>query len=490
MKKTNRLLAILLAVMMIAALAVPAMAADETHTITISGAVNGETYTAYKILDATYADADDVLGDDSAVAYYYSGAASDELYTILVGAGFEFNGFVDGKAYLKVVDAAGDPITYTDAQAANLANALNAAMTRETNPLTLTAAGEATASGGTATITVNAKGYYFVDTSLGSICAIDTAGTVDIYEKNSAPSITKEVQEDTTGAWYTATAADGLTVGVATAAVGQEITFRLTVNTGTNANSARTANGVDADYVIVDTLPAELWALGQFSVSPSTIHVNPVTDNAAHTITMVLDADEVAALGQNANIVITYTTKFVPGVAANREYTNTATLTYKEQISSASASVKTYEFSILKTDENDRALEGVTFTVQRADGWYLQASGGIAWAATAPATPLTTDANGKIVITGIDDEAYTVTELETLPGYNALDEAITVTVDIEGVATGDGVSDNVLTVVNYSGTVLPSTGGHGVVYFYIIGGVLVVAAAVLLVVRKRVSRES
>ena len=484
MKKTNRLLAILLAVMMIAALAIPAMAADETHTITISGAVDGETYTAYKLLGATYNDADDVLGEDSAVAYYYEGTATDPLYLILANY-FEFEGFVDGKAYVKVMDGS-TKIDYSSVDVAALAAEIMAA-----DPSVLpAAAGSDTASGGTATITVSGKGYYFVDTSLGSICAIDTAGTVDIYEKNSAPSITKEVQEDTTGAWYTATASDGLTVGVATAAVGQEITFRLTVNTGTNANSVRTANGVDADYVIVDTLPAELWALGQFSVSPSTIHVNPVTDNAAHTITMVLDADEVAALGQNANIVITYTTKFVPGVEANREYTNTATLTYKEQISSASASVKTYEFSILKTDENDRALEGVTFTVQRADGWYLQASGGIAWAATAPATPLTTDANGKIVITGIDDEAYTVTELETLPGYNALDEAITVTVDIEGVATGNGVSDNVLTVVNYSGTVLPSTGGHGVVYFYIIGGVLVVAAAVLLVVRKRVSRES
>ena len=490
MKKTNRLLAILLAVMMIAALAVPAMAADETHTITISGAVNGETYTAYKILDATYADADDVLGDDSAVAYYYSGAATDELYTILVGAGFEFNGFVDGKAYLKVVDAAGDPITYTDAQAAALATALNAAMTRETDPLTLTAAGEATASGGTATITVNAKGYYFVDTSLGSICAIDTAGTVSIYEKNSAPSITKEVQEDTTGAWYTATAADGLTVGVATAAVGQEITFRLTVNTGTNANSARTANGVDADYVIVDTLPAELWAPGQFSVSPESIHVNPVVDDTAHTITITLKHDEVAALGQDADIVITYVTKLNPDAEANTEYTNSVTLTYKAQTSTSSASVKTFEFSILKTDENDRPLAGVTFTVQRADGKYLQADGGIMWRDDPPATPLTTDSEGKIVVFGIDDEVYTVNELETLPGYNALDKAITVTVGIDGTATGDGVADNVLTVVNYSGTVLPSTGGHGVVYFYIIGGVLVVAAAVLLVVRKRVSRES
>lgn len=37
-------------------------AATETHAITIGGALDGETYTAYKLMDATYDKEDDVLG--------------------------------------------------------------------------------------------------------------------------------------------------------------------------------------------------------------------------------------------------------------------------------------------------------------------------------------------------------------------------------------------------------------------------------------------
>ena len=46
-----------------------------------------------------------------------------------------------------------------------------------------------------------------------------------------------------------------------------------------------------------------------------------------------------------------------------------------------------------------------------------------------------------------------------------------------------------ITIVNHSGTQLPSTGGIGTTLFYIIGGVLALGALVLLVTRKRMSRE-
>lgn len=56
MKKTfKKLMAALLAVALLCAMAVPAFAAEDTATgsgtITIDKAINGETYTAYKIFD-------------------------------------------------------------------------------------------------------------------------------------------------------------------------------------------------------------------------------------------------------------------------------------------------------------------------------------------------------------------------------------------------------------------------------------------------------
>ena len=41
------------------------------------------------------------------------------------------------------------------------------------------------------------------------------------------------------------------------------------------------------------------------------------------------------------------------------------------------------------------------------------------------------------------------------------------------------------TVVNKSGSELPSTGGIGTTIFYVLGGVLVIGAAVLLITKKR-----
>ena len=47
-----------------------------------------------------------------------------------------------------------------------------------------------------------------------------------------------------------------------------------------------------------------------------------------------------------------------------------------------------------------------------------------------------------------------------------------------------------ITVDNYSGVELPSTGGIGTRIFYIGGGVLVLAAVVLLITKKRMNNRA
>ena len=46
------------------------------------------------------------------------------------------------------------------------------------------------------------------------------------------------------------------------------------------------------------------------------------------------------------------------------------------------------------------------------------------------------------------------------------------------------------TVVNKSGSKLPSTGGIGTTIFYVVGGILVVGAAVVLTTRKRMEKNA
>ena len=487
MKKMKIIFALLIALVMVFGMSTMVSAAEPG--ITIDNAKDGETYTAYKLLSATYTG---TLGDDTAIAYYYSGAATDALYGLLTGAGLQFQSFVDGKAYLKVVDGEGNPITYTEAQIKTLAQSINTALTADPPTVSLTEAGHAVASSGTATISVADKGFYFVDTTLGSVCSIDTAGAATIHEKNAAPSLTKEVKEDTNSNWYTGTAATGLTVGVATAALDDTVNYRMTVNTGTN--SYATVNGVDANYVIVDTLPEGMaYVAGSAATTTTGVTVNTtnaVWDATARTLTITLADSEVAALGQNADIVITYNATFTDAAVANTEYTNTAVLTYKKQTSTSTAKVKSYEFKINKVNEDEEALEGVVFTVSRAaDGKYLNADGEWVTVATGAKAPeLTTDKDGNIVVTGIDDDTYTVTEISTLDGYNMVDAPATVVVGLDGTATGDGVNNNTLTVVNYSGTTLPSTGGMGTTVFYIIGGILIVGAGIVLVARRRMKK--
>ena len=119
--------------------------------------------------------------------------------------------------------------------------------------------------------------------------------------------------------------------------------------------------------------------------------------------------------------------------------------------------------------------------------------------------------DGTLTFEGLAQGTYTITELKSPAGYNLLDKSITVTIGFsapEGTSThctwayawklgdevmkdenGAKIAVNSISVVNQSGTELPSTGGIGTTIFYAVGGVLVLAAVVLLVTKKRMGAE-
>lgn len=210
----------------------------------------------------------------------------------------------------------------------------------------------------------------------------------------------------------------------------------------------------------------------------------------------------------------------------------------------------TTELTILKTDEDNKFLPGVEFTLtgngvnivlvteetftEAADGEYWKLKDGT-YTTTAPTVADdesdntadyesvdtkytkttsvvakgngqteaevvgTVQADGTVTFKGLGAGEYTITETKTLPGYNTIEpiqfkltfnaETKTFISDNKNVTVG---TDNMLdtSIVNQKGSLLPSTGGIGTTIFYIIGGILVVGAAILLITKKRMSSEA
>ena len=113
--------------------------------------------------------------------------------------------------------------------------------------------------------------------------------------------------------------------------------------------------------------------------------------------------------------------------------------------------------------------------------------------------------DGKLTFSGLTSGTYTLVETTVPAGFNkAADITFTISFNVDKTNPTNPVgkftcgkddpitldaTNNVFstTVVNQSGSVLPSTGGIGTTIFYVVGGVLVLAAIILLVTKKRMS---
>ena len=177
--------------------------------------------------------------------------------------------------------------------------------------------------------------------------------------------------------------------------------------------------------------------------------------------------------------------------------------------------VYTYGVDILKQfSDNGGNLRNVKFTLhndtddcyiiaEQKDGVYY--TKGFA-AKKADATTFVPNSSGHIVVKGLEDDAYSLTEIATDKGYVLLKEAVKIiiktaessqcekcgaklltasaTVNGKDATMTDGNAIVPLTVVNNPGFDLPKTGGRGV-WMYTVGGVLLLSAAAFIVIRSR-----
>ncbi len=177
--------------------------------------------------------------------------------------------------------------------------------------------------------------------------------------------------------------------------------------------------------------------------------------------------------------------------------------------------VYTYGIDVLKQfGDNGGNLRNVKFRLHNdtddvfviadlKDGVYY--AKGFA-AKKADATTFIPNSSGHIVVKGLEDDAYSLTEIATDKGYVLLKDAVKImittkesgicekcgtklltasaAVNGKDVTMTDGNAIVPLTVVNNPGFDLPKTGGYGT-WMFTVGGVALLGAAAFIVIRSR-----
>ena len=475
MKRTKKLFSLALAFIMAMALMTPAFAAQQGEltggSITINDAVPGQIYKAYQILylESYNKDAD-------AYAYKANSAWETWLRTQTTYVSFDAQGYV---TWVEGADAAAF---------AKLAQVEAAKMTADAT---------ATAESTTVTFSNLTLGYYLVDTTLGTLCSLDTTNPdVVMQEKNEVPVNVKTVEEDSTSLYGEKNDAD----------IGQTVNFKSTI----------TAQAGAENYVFHDKMSAGLTYTGVTGITLNGTAVDasyytvtaPAADGDTFDVTFTQAFCD--TLEANDKIVISYTaTLNENAVIAGDGNPNTSKVSYGDSSNTKytpDSQTKTYTwdvdvFKYTMVDKTETALAGATFTLSKnADGSNpiaLVSEGNNVYRVaktgeTGTVTEITTDATGKFTIKGLDADTYYLTETKAPDGYNKLADPITIVIGENGVVNGtteapQGVDE--VKVLNNTGAELPSTGGMGTTIFYVLGGVLMAGAAILLVTKKKMSNE-
>ena len=181
--------------------------------------------------------------------------------------------------------------------------------------------------------------------------------------------------------------------------------------------------------------------------------------------------------------------------------------------------VYTYGINVLKQfSDNGGKVQNVKFLLHNdTDDCYIIADlkDGVYYAKgfaakKADATTFVPNVQGHVVVKGLEDDTYSLTETATDKGYILLKEAVKIviitkengaceqcgaklltaagTVNGKAGSMTDGNAIVPLTVVNNPGFDLPKTGGYGV-WMYTVGGVLLLGAAAFIVIRSRKHKD-
>lgn len=492
MKHMKRFVALFAALALVLAMAAPAFAdegitpATATGSITINNTVNGTKYEVYRIFDLESYDK-----DAGKYSYKLSAKWKDAEFASFAGAAEYFtinaNDYVEWK---------------TDKQSDGAGFAELAKRFLNAHP-GLTNDGEAIATSGTAKVDNLTLGYYLINTSLGSLCALNTTDPdATLNEKNGVPDVDKKIIEngnptsennakigDKVNYQTTVTAKRGNTNYV----LHDKMSEGLTYNADAAVYGEDGTTALDAAYYTIDS--ADDGCAFHVNFTEKFVnYVNATCASASDKVTVVVKYS--ATLNENAKVA----TNLADATNVN---TNTAQLKYNNDSHSEekTTTTRTYEFDLIKHNSDGQLLDGAEFelydgeTALKFD--YDTATKTYTVSNAAGASKTIAAHGGKVTIKGLKNAKYALKEIKAPKGYNQIKNGVTVDLTLGSLKTTytytDGTYNNATHggygVENKAGTVLPGTGGIGTTIFYLIGGGLMVAAAVLLIAKKRMENK-
>ena len=394
---------------------------------------------------------------------------------------------------------------------------------------------------------------FFVSLPMTTIDGAAWNYDVTVYPKNQTgnPDLEKTVREAKNSTGKNTGSLTDITDGyahTATASVGDTVDYQIisTLPTITSKASAL------SEYTYVDTLSKGIrynkndvvieffkdagctdkiatWAVnsGKFTVS---------YDDTANTMTIRMTDTGLAEINEAATVYtdsvkrgcsdctmrISYAaTLTADAKMGDNDNPNEVVLTWKRTNTTYFDTLKdcchvyTYGIDVLKQfSDNGGNLRNVKFTLhndiddvfviaEQKDGVYY--AKGFA-AKKGDATTFIPNAQGHIVVKGLEDDTYSLTETATDKGYILLKEAVKIviktaesgqcekcgiklltasaTVNGKDTTMNEGNAIVPLTVVNNPGFDLPKTGGYGT-WMFTIGGVALLGAAAFIVIRSR-----
>ena len=394
---------------------------------------------------------------------------------------------------------------------------------------------------------------FFVSLPMTTIDGAAWNYDVTVYPKNQTgnPDLEKTVREAKNSTGKNTGSLTDITDGyahTATASVGDVVDYQIisTLPTITSKASAL------SEYTYVDTLSKGIrynkndvvieffkgagctgkiatWAVnsGKFTVgyddTANTMTIR-MTDTGLREINeaATVYTDSVKRGYSDCTMRITYAaTLTADAKLGDTDNPNEVVLTWKRTNSTYFDTLKdcchvyTYGIDVLKQfSDNGGNVRDVKFRLRNdTDDCYIIAEqkDGVYYAKgfaakKADATTFVPNSSGHIVVKGLEDDAYSLTEIATDKGYVLLKDAVKIviktaengqcekcgaklltasaTVNGKDVTMSEGNAVVPLTVVNNPGFDLPKTGGYGT-WMFTVGGVALLGAAAFIVIRSR-----
>ena len=459
----------------------------ETGKITINNAIQGQTYTIYRILE--------LESYDATAGHYAYKPATTEWKSFLEDSGSTYvtmdGEYVTWKTGADVAEFAKKALQY--AKGNHVSNDYKTAATTSVE------------------FTGLPLGYYLVDSSVGALCSLNTTKpNATIEEKNGVPAVEKTVQEDSTNNYGESNTAD----------IGQTVNFRTTI----------TAQAGAENYVLHDKMDAGLTFDGSVEVTITKKTTSETSTVVATDYTLQKPVAPATALTDGCTFELSFNQAFCDTLAKDDVITVSYSAILNEKAAIAGegnknetwlsygdanktihkmTTTKTYSISVFKyensEDHTKTGLANAEFTISKknndsmepinlvktSDTSASEATYRVAMKTEASGikkvTIITTPATGKFKIEGLDADTYYLTETKQPAGYNKLAAPVRVTIDKDGNVTMGESSDpvNQVEIENKTGSLLPSTGGRGTTLFYILGGILVLGSAVILITKRR-----